>query len=75
MLILIKGLADARVPPADSAGYATNIANASQYLAPTAGHNYDQAGGWDELYAVFSTWLKAGASENTARKRAAFSRL
>ena len=64
-----------RVPPADTAGYASNIANATQHLIPAAGHDYKEDGASDELYTVFKRWLLNGAAEATERKRAAFAKL
>lgn len=74
-VLLTHGLADDRVPPADTAGYASNIANATQHLIPQAGHDYKEEGASDALYSVFKKWLLNGAAESTEWRRAAFAKL
>lgn len=69
------GLCDERVPPKDSGGFVSCLANVTQTLFPTAGHDYKEVGVADELYGAFRGWFLGGAGEAQAHRRQAFSML
>jgi alpha-beta hydrolase superfamily lysophospholipase len=71
-VLLVHGLADERVPPADSAGYCSAVANAQQLLLPGVGHEYAEEGAHEALFGAFKGWLLGSAEEGRARKQAAF---
>lgn len=74
-VLCTHGIADDRVPPADSAGYVSNLANVTQHLLLSAGHDYKEGGVLEELYVVFREWLLRGAMDAQERRRRAFARL
>ena len=74
-MLCTHGLADTRVPPRDSAGFVSNLANVTQHLFPEAGHDYSEDGVHDELYMVFKAWLLGGAARAQESRRVAFSHM
>jgi len=73
--LVTAGLADARVPPLDTAGFSSNIANVQQHLLPGVGHEHAEEGAIDQLYEVWRAWMLGGAERAEAWRREAFARL
>eukprot|EP01047_Picozoa_sp_COSAG01_P050033 COSAG01_NODE_5016_length_4541_cov_18.957902_2_plen_279_part_00 len=59
-VLCTHGLGDVRVPPTDSAGYVSNIANAQQHLlAAPVGHDYAEEGATEELWTALLDFLRS----------------
>lgn len=67
-VLLTHGLSDQRVPPSDSAKFATHIANMTQHLLPNCDHGYKGEHVAGRLYFVFKNWYLRDA-ERHAKKR------
>ena len=67
-VLLTHGLSDKRVPPSDSAKFATHIANMTQHLLPKCDHGYKGENVVATLYSVFKGWYLRDA-EMHAQKR------
>jgi pimeloyl-ACP methyl ester carboxylesterase len=67
-VLLTHGLDDVRVPPEDSARFATSIVNMTQHLLPNCDHGYKGTEVVESLYAVFKEWYLRDAERHTERR-------